>query len=134
MPAAMVGLRTILIFTVISASCLVALSLTVIPQCSGQIAPEGGAETDDQQLSAEALEREVRSALPPASSLTMAKQFLAKRGLEYSFDAQSNTVFAIARKVRGSTWAINKSLTFKFHFDDRLALKSIDTEIIYTGP
>ncbi len=85
-------------------------------------------------MDADALEREVRGALPVGSSLAAVQEFLTKHGLEFSFEARSTTVFAIARGLAGSTIFANKSLTFKFHFDDGLALKSIDTEVLYTGP
>ena len=85
-------------------------------------------------MNAETLEREVRSALPAGSLLAAVQNYLTKRGLEFSFEAQSKTVFAIARKLQGSTSLTSKSLAFKFHFDDGLALKSIDAEVLYTGP
>jgi hypothetical protein len=85
-------------------------------------------------MNAETLEREVREALPAGSSLAAVENYLTKRGLEFSFEERSKMVFAIARKLQGSTNLASKSLAFKFHFDDARTLKSIDAEVLYTGP
>jgi hypothetical protein len=93
-----------------------------------------GAATDIHQMTAEALEREIRDRLPTGSPLATVDGFLNKRGIEFSFEASSKTLYATARKLKGSTILASKSLTLKFHFDDALNLKSIDTKALYTGP
>jgi hypothetical protein len=82
----------------------------------------------------EAFEREIRIGLPLGSSLSTVEGFLTKRGIEFSFDASSQSVHAIARKLKGSTWLVSKSLELRFQFDDALNLRSIDTKVVFTGP
>jgi hypothetical protein len=86
------------------------------------------------QIRAEALEHEVRSALPIGSSLDAVEMFLQRRGLEFSFEKSSKTVYAIARDTKGSSFIIIESLGFQFHFDDDLKLTSIDSKVKLTGP
>lgn len=93
-----------------------------------------GAGTDIHQMDAEALEREIRNKLPIGSPLAAVEGFLKKREIEFSFEASSKTLYATARKLKGSTNLTSKSLTLKFHFDDGLNLTSIDTKVLYTGP
>ena len=93
-----------------------------------------GAATDIHQMTTEALEREIRNRLPTGSPLAMVEDFLSKRGIEFSFEASSKTVYATARKLKGGTILASKALTLKFHFDDALNLKSIDAEVLYTSP
>ncbi len=81
-----------------------------------------------------ALERDVRAGLPLGSSLAAVEAFLARRGLEFSFDASSRTVQAIARNLKGSDWLVSQSLQLRFHFDDASGLKSIEAEPVATGP
>jgi len=129
----MVGWLRTLTLVAIGVGCVVALSWA-LARGSDQTAPTNGVTTDGRPMNAETLEREVRSALPMDSSLAVVEDYLTKRGLEFSFEERSKTVFAIARKLQGSTSLVSKSLTFKFHFDDAAALKSIDAEVFYTGP
>src|SRR5437016_999318 len=72
-----------------------------------------------------ALDREVRAGLPLGSSLSTVEGFLSQRGLEFSFDASSRSVYAIARKLKGSTASASKSLQLQFRFDDASKLQSI---------
>ena len=130
----MVGWPKILISIAVGVGCVVGLTWTVIVQGPSQIATSSGAATDDRRLNAEDLESEVRAALPAGSSLVDVETFLTKLGLEFSFEARTKTVFAVARKLPGSRLFASKSLAFKFHFDDGLALNSIEAEVIYTGP
>ncbi len=63
----------------------------------------------------------------------MVDDFLTKRGIEHSFNASSKTLYATARKLKGSTMLSSKSLTLRFYFDDASKLKSIDANVSYTG-
>jgi hypothetical protein len=83
---------------------------------------------------AKVLEREIRVGLPLGSSLSTVDEFLGKRGIEHSFAAPSKTIYAIVRKTNGSDLLITEELTFRFHFDDALKLKSIDAKVELTGP
>jgi hypothetical protein len=88
---------------------------------------------DYHQMKPQALEQEIRTALPVGSSLDAVNEFLEKRGIEHSYEQSSETVYAIARKLKGSTILASESLSLKFHFDDSSRLKSIDSEVVYTG-
>lgn len=129
----MVGWPRILTLLAIGVSCVVVLSWALTVRSPAQTAPTNGAATGSP-MNAETLEREVREALPVGSSLAAVEDYLTKHGLEFSFEERSKTVFAIARKLQGSTSLASKSLALKFHFDDARTLKSIDAEVLYTGP
>ena len=80
------------------------------------------------------LERDVRAGLPLGNPLATVEAFLAQLGLEFSFDASSKSVYAIARKLKGSTASASKSLQLQFRFNDASKLTSIDAKVLYTGP
>ena len=85
-------------------------------------------------MNPETLNREIRNGLPIGSPLATVEEFLNKRAIEFSFGAPSKTVYATARKLKGSTTFASESLSLKFHFDDALKLKSVDSKVLYTGP
>jgi len=89
---------------------------------------------DTHRHNADVLEREVRQGLPIGSPLAKVEDFLAKHKIEYSYDEPSRSVYAVARKLEGSTSLVSKALQFQFHFDDKLELKSIDSKLLYTAP
>jgi hypothetical protein len=72
--------------------------------------------------------------LPKGSSLTVVNEYLKKRGIEFSLEEPTKTLYATARKLKGSTMLSSKSLTLRFYFDDALKLKSIDAKVSFTGP
>jgi hypothetical protein len=82
----------------------------------------------------EGLEREIRAGLPLGSPRPAVEGFLAKRGIEFSFDASSRSVYAVVRKLRGSTASASKCLQLQFRFDDASNLMSIEAKVLYTGP
>jgi hypothetical protein len=90
--------------------------------------------TDFRHMTPQALEREIRSALPVGSSLDAVDNFLKKRGIEHSYQESSRTVFATARNLKGSTVIATQALVLKFFFDAALNLTSIETKVDYTGP
>jgi hypothetical protein len=55
-----------------------------------------GAVKDFHQMTAGDLEREIRNKVPIGSPLTMVKGFLNERGIEFSFEASSKTLYATA--------------------------------------
>jgi hypothetical protein len=113
---------------------IVLLSLVLMNLKSGHTVILNGKVTDTSRVNAEDLEREVRTGLPTGSSLAVVDEFLAKRGIDHSFDESSKTVYAIVKKLKGGSVFAVKSLTFKLHFDDSLKLKAIDAKVVYTGP
>jgi hypothetical protein len=92
-----------------------------------------GTMLDYHQMTTQALEHEIRTALPVGSSLDAVDEFLEKRGIDHSYEKSSRTVYAIARKLKGSTTLASESLSLKFRFDDDSRLKSIDSKVLYTG-
>jgi hypothetical protein len=131
--AAMVKFSKPLILLAVGVGCVLSLLWIFTDRRIGHTMANGAA-TDIHQMTAEALEREIRSRLPTGSPLATVEDFLKKREIEFSFEASSKTLYATAHKLKGSTMLASKSLTLKFHFDDALNLKSIDTKVLYTGP
>jgi hypothetical protein len=101
------------------------------------------------RVDARVLESEIRHDLPPGSSRSQVEEVLGKHRLEHSFSPDCGmesshtnpesitacgTEFAIARNVRGSSWLIESSIAFEFHFDREMKLESIDSKMKYTGP
>lgn len=117
-----------LILLAIGIGFLVLLRIIFMDQKAGQATMANGG------VSAEVLEREIRGGLPLGSSLSTVQDFLSKRGIEFSFEASSKSVCAVARKLKGSTTVASKSLSLQFHFDDASNLKSIDAKVLYTDP
>jgi len=130
----MVNWPKILTSCAIVAGCVLVLSWMLTVQSPAQTEAPKEASIDSHPMNADGLEHEVRSALPAGSSVAAVQEYLTGRGLEFSFDAPSKTVFAMARKLQGSTSLVNKSLAFKFRFDDGFVLTSINVEVLYTGP
>jgi hypothetical protein len=111
----------------VAVGCLALLCIMVVHQ-------KGRAIGANSAANAEALEREIRIGLPLGSSLSTVEDFLRKRGIEFSFEGSSKSVYAVARKLKGSTTLTSKCLTLQFYFDDASKLKSIDAKVQYTGP
>jgi hypothetical protein len=93
-----------------------------------------GTMTDIHKVSPETLEHEIRSELPIGSPLATVDEYLKKRGIEFSLEEPTKTLYATARKLKGSTTISSQSLTLRFYFDDASKLKSIDAKVSYTGP
>jgi hypothetical protein len=62
------------------------------------------------------------------------KSFFAKEGMQFSFDASSQTIRAKAPHVKGSNFLVHEALGFTFQFDDASTLKAIDSKVYLTGP
>lgn len=90
--------------------------------------------TDIHRMSFQSLDREVHGKLHVGSPLRTVQDYLKERGIEYSFEASTKTLYATARNLRGSTIASTKSLTIEAHFDDAATLKCLKTKESYTGP
>jgi hypothetical protein len=67
-------------------------------------------------------------------SQSTVEEFLGKHGIEFSLQESSKSIYAVARKLRGSTMFASQSLALQFHFDDLSKLKSLDAKVNYTGP
>lgn len=120
----------VLIPLAVVAACIVFLSMRISFGQKGQHSGEDG----PQRKNVDVLEREVRQGLPVGSPLGKVEDFLAKRNIEFSYDESSRSVYAVARKLQGSTSMVSKSLQFHFLFDDQSQLESISCKVLYTGP
>lgn len=98
------------------------------------IMADGTATADIHKMSPEALDHEIRSELPIGSPLPAVDEYLKRRGIEFSFETSTKTLYATARKLKGSTMLSSKSLTLQLYFDDTEKLKSLETKVTYTGP
>lgn len=130
----MIGSSRSTLLITLGIGCIVLLVWMLSGRRTGHREMVNGAVTDVHQMDAEALEREIRSGLPVGSPLGDVEGFLGKRDIEFSFEAPSKTLYATARKLKGSTMASSKSLVLKFYFDDASKLKFIDSKVLYTGP
>lgn len=131
--AAMVRFSKPLILLAVGVGCVVSLLWIFTYRRIGHPTANSAA-IDIHQMTAETLEREIRDRLPTGSPLATVEGFLNKREIEFSFEASSTTLYATARKLKGSTILVSRSLALKFHFDHALNLKSIETKALYTGP
>jgi hypothetical protein len=113
----------------LSAFVLVILSTIVI----GRVKRDHVAASEGPRVNAEVFEREVRTTLPPGTSVTAVEEFLSSRKVEFSFNPNSRVLHAIVRNLDGSSILAKQSLAFKFYFDDGLKLKTLDTKVAYTG-
>ncbi len=93
-----------------------------------------GEATDVRTMSPEALADEVHRGLPIGSPLRTVTEYLKMRGIEFSYETSTRTLYATARKLKGSTMVTSKSLSLLFYFDDADKLKSLETKATYTGP
>lgn len=101
---------------------------------NGRVIMADGRTTDIHKMSPEALNHEVRSELPIGSPLPTVEEYLRRRGIEFSFESSTKTLYATARKLKGSTMVSSKSLSLQLYFDDGEKLKSLETKVTYTGP
>jgi hypothetical protein len=118
----------------LAAVCAALLLLKFSKQRTDRLRAADKTVVDIHKTNAETLEREIRSDLPLGNSLSKVNEYLKERGIEFSFDASTKTVYATARRLNGSTMFSSKCLTLRFHCDDALKLKSIDARVSYTGP
>ncbi len=121
-------LRSLIALTVALLSC----GSVVLLSCKRGTETNGSVRV--QEMTPEELDHQIRRNLPSGTDIQEVRQFLEARKIEFSYDESSKTVYATARKMKGSTAAVSKSLVMRFHFDDASRLTSIQTEVGYTGP
>lgn len=119
---------------VVGVMCVVLILWRFSMQRAGHEANAHESATDLHRMTPQALESEIRNALPIGSSLDTVESLLKKRGIEHSYQESSRILFATARKLEGGTAITTEALTLKFHFDEALNLTSIEAKVIYTGP
>jgi hypothetical protein len=110
------------------------LASLILERSARRAATDNGAIRDFHDVTVEKLDQDVRRNLPLGSTRALVEEFLAKKGMRFSFDASSQTIRANAPYVEGSNFIVHKSLGFTFQLDDASRLKSIDSRVHLTGP
>jgi hypothetical protein len=103
-------------------------------QRSPRPAAQNGSMPDIHQMDANAVQNELRVALPLGSKLASVEDYLQKRRVEFSFVNSSRIVYADVRGVKGSSFLVREDVLLEFHFDESLKLSSVDARVRYTGP
>ena len=83
--------------------------------------------------SAASLDRDIRARLPAGSSRVAVETALRSRHVDYRFIAPDE-IDGVARHLKGSDPLVERTLSLRFHFDDRYALTRIDSEVMKPGP
>jgi len=83
---------------------------------------------------ADAMERNVRTAIPLRSTSQFAEEALQQQGLRFSYDSQSRTLYTGARALKGSNWLVQSGISLRLHFDADDRLERIDSQVVNTGP
>lgn len=122
------------VLLVLAIGCAVPFLWMLSERRANPVVSSDGTATDIHKMSPETLEREIRGDLPMGTSLSGVEEYLKKRGIESGFEAQTKTIYATIRKLKGSTMITIESLTLRFYFDDLSKLTSIDAKVSYTGP
>jgi hypothetical protein len=125
------------LWTASVASCLalcIGLASLLLERSARRAATDNGAVKDFHEVTAEKLDRDIRSNLPLGSTRAFVEDFLTKEGMRFNFYASSQTILANAPYVRGSNFLVYESLGFTFQFGDASKLKSIDSKVHLTGP
>jgi hypothetical protein len=81
----------------------------------------------------DALDRDLRAALPPGTSRATVEATLRDRHLEYSYDAARHSIRAKAPDLKGSNPLRETSLLLGFQFDGNDSLQRIGSWIIHSG-
>jgi len=128
-----VSARSMFLIT-LAVVCVASLLWIFSARTTDHILMADGTMANIDRMSPEALEQQIRNDLPIGSRLNTVEDYLKNRGIEFSFEAPTKTLYAIARKLKGSTMFSSKSLTLRFYFDGASKLKSIEGKLGYTGP
>ncbi len=81
----------------------------------------------------DALDRDLRAALPPGTPRAAVEAMLRSRHLEYSYDAAHHLIRAAAPDLKGSNPLAQTSLRVYFQFDTQGSLKTIDSKVVNSG-
>jgi len=85
------------------------------------------------RVDGDALEAQVRDALPKGTSQDDVTRYLGQHDINYTTDARTQDVDAIVDNVRGGNFMVRHDIHFVFHFDYDGRLKYIDTVHHRTG-
>ena len=81
-----------------------------------------------QDTPAEALEREIRAAVPPGSSRSAVETLLRSRHLPYGYQS-ADEIEAVARGLKGGAGWKKSTLKLRFYFDSKAMLQRVDSRI-----
>ena len=129
--------RRVLLWVILSVVCLASclwLTSLFLERSARRRATENGAFKDFHDVTSEKLDRDVRAHIPLGSTRDFVEGFLTGQGMQFSFDARSQAIYAVARNLKGSNFIIETSLGFTFHFEGASRLTSIDSRVNLTGP
>jgi len=114
----------------------VLLCLALIPWLLNRFAypHRANGARDFHDITAQQLDRDVRSRVPLGSTRMFVEGFLREDGMRFAYDPSSQTIQANAPYVKGSSFIIYESVGFTFQFDDSSKLKSISSKVYLTGP
>src|SRR5271170_1239325 len=93
------------LWTTVSVICLtlcIGLTFLLLERSARRAATGNGAVRDFHTVTAEELDRDVRSKLPLGSTRAFVEDFLKREGMRFSYDASSQTVQALAPYLKGS--------------------------------
>ncbi len=76
---------------------------------------------------------QIRSALPPGSSLGRVDSYLTQYQVEHSYFQRSNQMTAVVHNVRNNGM-VQQDLSLIFHFDQNERLAGIEVKPAYTAP
>lgn len=82
----------------------------------------------------EALENEIRAALPPGTPQAAVEAALQARRIDFSYDATSRQIRAAARYLKGSNPIVETGMSIEFEFDANAALTTMTAQAKFTGP
>jgi hypothetical protein len=81
----------------------------------------------------DALDRDLRAALPPGTPRATVEAMLRNRHLDYSYDAALHSIRATAPDLKGSNPLRETSLRLDFRFDRNDSLKAIGSWVVHSG-
>jgi hypothetical protein len=102
--------------------------LFVLALVTAALAACGSAESQKQYW-----DHRTASELPPSADVSVVDAFFGHAGLEHSYDARSNTIYAIQRNV-SSFGLASYSVEIKCGFDESRRLQACTSQVSGDGP
>src|SRR5262249_25064137 len=102
--------------------------LLALAFCSAALAACSSAESRKQYW-----DHRMARELPPGADVSVVDTFFGRAGLEHSYDARSNAIYAIQGSVSGMG-LVSYSVAIKCGFDESRRLQACTSEISGDGP
>ena len=125
------------IWVVVILGCLalsLGLAASFLERSARRAATGNGAVRDSHQVTADEIDRDIRTRVPLGSPRAFVEGYLTGAGMKFNFDPSTQTIRANAPYLKGSSFVVYQSLGLTFQFDDAYKLKSIDSKVHLTGP